>query len=128
MVFKRKIYDKIIEWNNSKIKNSALLIESARRIGKTTIVELFTNEYYKDNYLYIDFKIANDNIKKLFKDLNNLNDFFEKLFILNGKGIEKGGLIIFDEVKFCPRAREAIKYLILDGRFSYIETGSLISI
>ena len=128
MIFKRKIYDKLVEWNNSSINDSALLIEGARRIGKTTIVTEFAKEYYKDNYLYIDFKIANDDLKDLFNDLRNMDIFFEKLFLFSGKGISKGGLVIFDEVQFCPKAREAIKYLVLDGRFRYIETGSLISI
>lgn len=128
MIFKRKIYDKLVEWNNSSINDSALLIEGARRIGKTTIVTEFAKEYYKDNYLYIDFKIASDDLKDLFNDLRNMDIFFEKLFLFSGKGISKGGLVIFDEVQFCPKAREAIKYLVLDGRFRYIETGSLISI
>ena len=128
MIYKRKIYDKLVEWNNSSINDSALLIEGARRIGKTTIVTEFAKEYYKDNYLYIDFKIASDDLKDLFNDLRNMDIFFEKLFLFSGKGISKGGLVIFDEVQFCPKAREAIKYLVLDGRFRYIETGSLISI
>ncbi len=128
MIFKRKIYDELLEWNKKDVKSSAILIEGARRIGKTTVVKEFADNNYADNYIYIDFKIASDSLKEIFNDLSDINDFFEKLFILSGKSIKKGGLVIFDEVQYCPKAREAIKYLVLDGRFSYIETGSLISI
>lgn len=128
MIFKRKIYDKLVDWKKSNVRDSALLIEGARRIGKTTIVKEFANNYYKDNYLYIDFKVASDELKKIFNDLKDMNNFFALLFLLCGKSINNGGLIIFDEVQYCPKAREAIKYLVLDNRYDYIETGSLISI
>ena len=117
VVFKRKIYDELVSWNNSKVKNSALLIEGARRIGKTTIVKEFANNYYKDNYIYIDFKIATLELKKIFEDLSKIDVFFEKFFILSGQYAKRGGLVIFDEVQYCPKAREAIKYLVQDGRF-----------
>lgn len=128
MIFKRKIYNQLIDWNNSPIKDCALLIEGARRVGKTTIVQEFADNYYNDNYLYIDFKIASLELMRLFSNINNMDSFFSELFLMCGKSITKGGLIIFDEVQFCPKAREAIKYLVLDNRFNYIETGSLISI
>lgn len=128
MIFKRKIYDKLVEWKNSSVRDSALLIEGARRIGKTTIVKEFANNYYGENYLYIDFKVASNDIKDLFNNLSDMNDLFSMLFLFCGKSINNGGLIIFDEVQYCPKAREAIKYLVLDNRYDYIETGSLISI
>ena len=128
MIFKRKIYDKLIEWKNSPVRDSALLIEGARRIGKTTIVKEFARNYYPDNYLYIDFKIASIELMKLFNDLRKIEDFFSNLFLMCGQSIKRGGLVIFDEIQFCPKARESIKYLVNDGRFDYIETGSLISI
>ncbi len=128
MIFRRKIYNQLVEWHNSPVKDCALLIEGARRIGKTTIVKEFAKNYYQENYLYIDFKIAPNELKHIFNDLSNLDSFFTVLFLMCGKGIKKGGLVIFDEVQYCPKAREAIKYLVLDRRFDYIETGSLISI
>ena len=127
MVFKRKIYDMLLEWKNSPVKNSALLIEGARRIGKSTIVEEFGKREY-DDYLLIDFMYVIDEVKNLFKDLSNLDLFFSRLFLLLGKTLKKGSLIIFDEVQFCPLARQSIKKLVKDGRYDYIETGSLLSI
>ena len=127
MIFKRKIYDKLLEWKHSIIKNSALLIEGALRVGKTTIVESFgKNEY--DDYLLIDFMYASDELKDLFKNLTNLDIFFSKLFLITGKSLKQGSLIIFDEVQFCPLARQGIKAFVKDGRYDYIETGSMLSI
>lgn len=132
MEFKRKIYDQMLEWKNEKNKNSALLIEGARRVGKTTIVKEFAKNEYS-NYIYIDFTYVSNEVKNLFKNIdpsNNLHmdQFFSDLFLIFGKVMKKGDLIIFDEVQHFPLARQAIKALILDGRFDYIETGSLISI
>lgn len=127
MTFKRKIYDKLLAWKNSPVRNSALLIEGARRIGKSTIVEEFGKNEYED-FLLLDFMYATKEIKDLFLNLNNLDLFFSNLFLLTGKVLKKGGLIIFDEVQFCPTARQAIKLLVKDGRYDYIETGSLLSI
>ncbi len=115
-----------------KNKNSALLIEGARRVGKTTIVKEFANREY-NNYIYIDFTYATDDLKKIFKNINptnklSMDQFFSDLFLLCGKTLKKGDLIIFDEVQFFPLARQSIKALVADGRFDYIETGSLISI
>ena len=128
MVFKRKIYDQLVEWKESPIRDSALLIEGARLIGKTTIVKEFAKNYYSNNYLYIDFKIASDELKNIFNDLENMDRFFSNLFLMCKKSISERGLVIFDEIQYCPKAREAIKYLVSDNRFDYIETGSLISI
>ena len=126
-MFKRKIYEKLLEWKNSKVKNSALLIEGARRVGKSTIVEEFAKNEYKD-YILIDFMYESDEMKDLFKDLKNLDLFFANFFLLAGKTLEPGSLIIFDEIQFCPLARQGIKKFVKDGRYDYIETGSLLSI
>lgn len=127
MIFKRKIYRQLLEWKNSKINNSALLIEGARRIGKSTIVEEFAKNEF-DDYIMIDFMYENDEMKNLFKDLKNLDLFFSNFFLLAGKTLKPGSLIIFDEIQRCPLARQAIKKLVKDGRYYYIETGSLLSI
>lgn len=127
-VFKRKIYEKLLDWKRTSAGKTALLIEGARRVGKSTIVEEFArNEYSKS--LLIDFTYASDNIKKLFDDITDLNFFFVSLQALTGVQLTPGeSIIVFDEVQFCPKARQAIKMLVKDGRFHYIETGSLISI
>lgn len=132
MEFKRKIYNQIKEWKDEKNKNSALLIEGARRVGKTTIVKEFAKNEY-NNFIYIDFTYTTDDINKLFNKINPVNpqsmdQFFSDLFLSCGKVLINGDLIIFDEVQHFPKARQAIKALVGDGRFDYIETGSLISI
>ena len=129
MVFKRKIYDKMFEWKELSNGQSALLIEGARRIGKSTIVEDFAKKEYED-YIILDFAKEGKDIKQNFEDnIGDLDTFFRNLFLLKGKVIpEKKSVIIFDEVQLFPLARQAIKYLVQDGRFDYIETGSLISI
>lgn len=127
-VFKRKIYNQMLEWKNSPIQNSALLIEGARRIGKSTIVEEFAKNEFPGNYLIVDFRQESDDVKSLFCNTKDLNTFFSQFFLSQNKALKKGGLIVFDEVQFCPKAREAIKDFVADGRYRYIETGSLISI
>lgn len=122
----------MLQWKNEPEKNSALLIEGARRIGKTTIVQEFGKNEYSD-YLYIDFTYAEKELKELFRHVNPskpeaMNQFFADLFLLTGKAIKPGDLIIFDEIEFCNAARQDIKAFVQDGRFDYIETGSLISI
>lgn len=127
--FKRKIYDKLLEWKNNSNGKTALLVEGARRIGKSTIVEKFAQEEYED-YILIDFNIAPDEIKNLFIHersdidflLQKIQSFYSKILPI------RKSIIIFDEVQFCPEARSLIKYLVADGRYDYIETGSLISI
>ncbi len=127
-VFKRKIYDKILAWKKENDGKSALLIEGARRVGKSTIVEEFARNEYK-SYIIIDFNKAGSNIKSLFDDLMDLDFIFLTLQTIYKKKLEvRNSVIIFDEVQKCPNARQAIKYLVEDGRYDYIETGSLISI
>lgn len=130
MIFKRKVYSKLLNWKNECNGSKALLIEGARRIGKSTIVlEFAKNEYEK--YLLIDFSIVSNEVKEYFvKYINDLDYLFMLLFSeFKVTSLPKRkSLIIFDEVQFCPKAREAIKHLVKDGRYDYIETGSLISI
>ena len=126
---KRKIYDKLIKWKEESNGEVALLIDGARRIGKSYIVEQFAKENYK-SYILIDFNQVGDDIKKLFDNyLNDLDTLFMYLSSYYKVDLyERESLIIFDEVQLCPRARSAIKYLVADRRYDYIETGSLISI
>ena len=127
-VFKRKIYSQLLAWKNSPIHNSALLIEGARRIGKSTIVEEFAKNEFANNYLIVDFRKESDEVKELFNNVKDLDAFYRKFFLSQNSVIKNGGLIVFDEVQFCPKAREAIKDFVKDNRFRFIETGSLISI
>lgn len=131
MEFYRKIYEKLLEWKTKYNGKAALLIEGARRIGKSTIAERFGKEQYK-SYILIDFRIASKTVKDCFYENllpNKLNDFFNIIKTEYGKDLyERNSLIIFDEVQKFPKAREAIKDLVKDGRYDYIETGSLISI
>ena len=125
---KRKIYDKLLDWKKTNGK-SALLIQGARRVGKSYIVEEFAKREYK-SYIMIDFNKANQQVKDIFlNDLDDMRTFFMKLTAFYGvKLYERESLIILDEVQLFPRARSAIKYLVADGRYDYIETGSLVSI
>lgn len=129
MIFKRKAYNKLIEWKNKSRGRTAMLIEGARRIGKSTIVEEFAKKNYK-SYALIDFSIASDRIKDIFENtLSNLDTFFMLISFETGVPLyQRESLIIFDEVQKYPKAREAIKHLVKDGRYDFIETGSLISI
>lgn len=126
---KRKIYNELVKWKNESNGEVALLIDGARRIGKSYIVEQFAKENYK-SYILIDFNKVGEDIKKLFDNyLDNLDMLFMYLSSYYGVDLyERESLIIFDEVQLCPRARSAIKYLVADRRYDYIETGSLISI
>lgn len=127
-MFKRKIYEKIKEWKTESNGKTALLIEGARRVGKSTVVEEFAKTEY-DSYILIDFSIAAPQIVELFNDMSNLNFFFLQLQLQYNIDLqERKSVIIFDEVQLCPKARQAIKVLVKDGRYDYIETGSLISI
>ena len=128
MVFKRKAYKKLLEWKQKRNGSTAILIEGARRVGKSTLVETFASNEY-ESHILIDFNKASKEVKLLFEDLMNLDFLFMQLqahynvILKNRKSV-----IIFDEVQQCPQARQAIKYLVADGRYDYIETGSLISI
>lgn len=136
MAMKRKIYQQLLDWKRNRRGEVAILIEGARRIGKSYIVEQFAREEY-ESYLLIDFGRANKSVIELFDyyldDIDTLLSRLEmyckkRLARRPTKNAEARSLIIFDEVQFCPRARSAIKYLVADGRYDYIETGSLVSI
>lgn len=129
MVFKRKIYDKLLEWKQLSAGTSAVLLEGARRIGKSTIVQEFAKAEY-DDYLLLDFAKENKDVKNNFlENMDDLDTFFRNLFLLKKKNLTgERCVIVFDEVQLFPAARQAIKYLVADGRYDYIETGSLISI
>lgn len=128
MVFKRKVYEQIEAWKIQSQGETALLVEGARRIGKSTIVEEFAKNEY-DSYILVDFNEASPAVKALFEDLMDLDRIFLYLQTTYRVSLKKRkSVIIFDEVQQCPKARQAIKYLVKDGRYDYIETGSLISI
>ena len=129
MLFKRKVYTKLLEWKEVSAGSSAVLLEGARRIGKSTIVEEFAKQEY-DDYMILDFAKENKDIKNNFvENMDDLDTFFRNLFLLKGRSLKgKRCVLIFDEVQLFPLARQAIKYLVADGRYDYIETGSLISI
>lgn len=128
MFFKRKVYDKLLEWKELYSDRYAVLLEGARRVGKSTIAETFAKNEYK-SYILIDFSKATNKILECFDDIGNLNIFFLRLQAETGITLyEHDSLIIFDEVQLFPKARQAIKHLVADGRYSYLETGSLISI
>ena len=126
---RRKITEELLKWKQKDHGRTALLVEGARRVGKSYIVEEFGREYYKSCIL-IDFMAAGPQIRQLFEDyLDDLDSFFSRLsLIFRTELFERDTLIIFDEVQMYPRARAAIKYLVKDGRYDYIETGSLLSI
>lgn len=126
---KRKIYNKIVEWKRKWEGRTALLVDGARRIGKSWIVEEFAKNEYK-SYILIDFNNVSADIIELFERyLIDLDAFFMRLSLYTGIRLyERESVIIFDEVQMYPKARAAIKYLVKDGRYDYIETGSLVSI
>lgn len=127
-MFQRKVYQYLKTWKEESDGASAVMIEGARRVGKSTVAEEFAKAEY-DDYILIDFSIAERAIKDNFDNIADIDTFFRNLFILTGKSLNKRkGVIIFDEVQFFPKARQSIKQLVKDGRFDYIETGSLISI
>ena len=127
-MFKRKIYQKLLEWKNESDGHTALLIQGARRIGKSTVAKDFAETEY-DSYILIDLSIAKPEVISLFRDISNLNYFFLQLQLhYHVNLVERKSLIIFDEVQLCPLARQAIKHLVADHRYDYLETGSLISI
>ena len=128
MEIKRKIYSKLLKWKQETNGSKALLIEGARRIGKSTVAEEFGRNEYK-SYVLIDFNKASKTIIKAFDNLNDLDTFFQIISLeMNVRLFKRESLIIFDEIQRFPQARQAIKYLVEDGRYDYLETGSLISI
>ena len=127
-LFKRKIYNEILKWKHESDGSSALMVEGARRVGKSTVVETFAKNEY-ESYLLIDFNRASQDVKNLFGNLMDLDYLFLYLQTTYHVTLKpRKSVIIFDEVQKCPLARQAIKYLVADGRYDYIETGSLISI
>ncbi len=127
-IFERKLYNRLLEWKRVKNGKTAILIEGARRVGKSTLVETFAKNEY-ESYILIDFNEASMEVKSLFDNLMNKDYIFLQLQALYNVVLkERKSVIIFDEVQNCPLARQAIKYLVKDGRYDYIETGSLISI
>ena len=127
-IFKRKLYDKLLDWKTNRKGKTAIMIEGARRVGKSTLAKQFAENEY-DSYILIDFSIASKEIVELFDHIGDLEYFFMQLQFRLGVSLTKHkSLIVFDEVQKCPKARQAIKHLVADGRYDYIETGSLISI
>lgn len=128
-MFKRKAYQALAQWKTVSQGSTAALLEGARRIGKSTVAEAFARAEY-DDYLLLDFAVEGEEVRRLFReDIGNLDAFFRKLFLLKGHALAPGrSVIIFDEVQLFPLARQSIKALVKDGRYHYIETGSLISI
>ncbi len=127
-IFERKIYQKMLDWKRDSNGKTALLIKGARRVGKSTIAEEFAQKEYS-TYILIDFSIASKEVHNLFKDLSDLNYLFLRLQLIYHVNLEnRKSVIIFDEVQREPLARQAIKHLVKDGRYDYIETGSLLSI
>ena len=127
-MFRRKIYDKMLAWKQESDGRTALLIEGARRIGKSTVVEEFARNEY-ESYILIDFAVAPKAVREIFEDISDLNYLFLQLQLqFRVDLVERRSVIVFDEVQLCPLARQAIKHLVKDRRYDYIETGSLISI
>ena len=128
MYFKRKAYDKLTEWKEKYADKYAVLLEGARRVGKSTIAEQFAKNEYK-SYILIDFSNETKEVLACFDDISMLDTFFLRLQTLKKTDLyEHESVIIFDEIQLFPKARQAIKHLVKDGRYYYIETGSLISI
>lgn len=126
--FKRKLYQTMLQWKTERHGDTALLIQGARRVGKSTIAEDFARKEYK-SYILIDFSKVSQEVIDLFKDISDLNYLFLRLqFIFHVQLHERNSVIIFDEVQLQPLARQAIKHLVKDHRYDYIETGSLISV
>ena len=127
-VFRRKIVDALLEWKEKRSDRYAVLIQGARRVGKSTVAEEFAKKEFR-SYILIDFANTSEEIKALFDDTYHLDFFFLQLQQLTHTRLyEHESVIIFDEVQLLPKARQAIKYLVADGRYAYIETGSLLSI
>ena len=127
-IFKRKLYDKMRQWKQERNGNTALLIKGARRVGKSTLAEEFAKQEY-ESYILIDFTETSQEVRDLFNDISNLDELlFQLQFHFQKRLTPRKSAIIFDEVQNCPMARQAIKKLVKDGRYDYIETGSLISI
>ncbi|MBP3472595.1 MAG: ATP-binding protein [Paraprevotella sp.] len=127
-IFKRKLYDKMLRWKQERDGNTALLIKGARRVGKSTLAEEFAKREY-ESYILVDFTEASQEVRSLFEDISNLDDLLLQLqYHYHKRLTPRKSVVIFDEIQDCPLARQAIKKLVKDHRYDYIETGSLISI
>ena len=127
-MFKRKAYEKLMYWKEKRAPKYAVLLEGARRVGKSTIAEEFARKEYR-SYIKVDFANIKKNVLDAFDDISDLDVFFLRLQSATGITLYKReSVIIFDEIQLQPKVRQAIKYLVADGRYDYIETGSLISI
>lgn len=127
-MFKRKVYDALIEWKEKYSKKYAAMLEGARRVGKSTVAEEFAKNHYR-SYIKVDFANVTKDVLEVFDDIASLDVFFLRLQAVTGVKLYPGeSVIVFDEIQRAPLVRQAIKYLVADGRYSYIETGSLISI
>lgn len=127
-MLKRKAYDALLDWKKQYNGQSAALLEGARRVGKSTIAEEFARKEYR-SYILIDFANITKEEKTIFDDIADLDNFFLRLQVIKRVSLyERQSVIIFDEIQLAPHVRQAIKYLVKDGRYDYIETGSLISI
>lgn len=128
MFFKRKVYKELLEWKEKYSDRYAVLLEGPRRVGKSTIAEVFAKENYK-SFIIINFGFLEKRIRDVFDDIENLDFFFLRLQGATGiKLYEHESVIVFDEIQLAPKVRQAIKFLVKDGRYDYIETGSLINI
>ena len=127
-MFKRKAYNALLEWKNKYSKKYAAMLEGARRVGKSTIAEEFARKHFK-TYIRIDFANIPHDILQIFDDIARPDLFFLRLQAATDVTLYPGeSVLVFDEIQKAPKVRQAIKYLVQDGRYSYIETGSLISI
>ena len=128
MFFWRKVYDDLVQWKTKYADRYAVLLEGARRVGKSTIAERFAANEYR-SYILVDFSRTSNEELACFDDIHDLDMFFLRLQAVRGVDLyEHESLVIFDEVQLFPKARQAIKHLVKDGRYHYLETGSLISI
>lgn len=127
-IFKRKAYQALLKWKKESNGETALLVEGARRVGKSTLVRQFAQNEYK-SFVYFDFSRSSKDERELFEDLSDMDLFFTRLRVLKDVTLyERDTVIVFDEVQKYPVARQAIKALVEDGRYDYLETGSLVSI
>lgn len=127
-VFRRKLYDKMLQWKSERNGSTALLIKGARRVGKSTLAETFAKNEY-ESYLFIDFTEVSQDVRDMFEDISDLDSlFFQLQFKFHTRLYPRKSVIVFDEVQNCPLARQSIRKLVKDGRYDYIETGSLMSI
>ena len=128
MYFQRKAYDELLNWKEKFADRYAVLLEGARRVGKSTIAERFAAQEYR-SYILVDFSQASKEEIACFDDIHDIDMFFLRLQAIKGITLyEHESVVIFDEVQLFPKARQAIRHLVKDGRYHYIETGSLISI